>query len=58
MREDWLSARHSPIDAVTKISRSLKVIGARIDPNAGLLYVHLAFFAALAVRGATGRLKA
>ena len=30
MRVDWPSARHSPIEAVRKISRSLKVIGARM----------------------------
>lgn len=36
----------------------VQVIGARFDPNAGLLYVHLAFFVALALRAATGRLKA
>jgi hypothetical protein len=34
-----------------------QVISARIDPNAGLLYVHLVFFAALVWRALRGGLR-
>ena len=34
-----------------------QVISARVDPNAGLLYVHLVFFAALVWRALRGGLR-
>ena len=34
-----------------------QVISARFDPNAGLLYVHLVFFAALVWRALRGGLR-